>query len=206
VIGIIDYGVCNVGSIMNMLKRVGAPARLIDAPEQLAGATKLILPGIGAFDAGMRVLESRGFVQPLQERVLGEARTPMLGICLGAQLMTLGSEEGRKAGLGLFDAQVHRFRFDGPTPKVPHMGWNLVTKMRASSLTNDLPENSRFYFVHSYFMESRRAEDVLLTTNYGAPFHSALCRGNLFGVQFHPEKSHKFGMMLLRNFATWVVS
>lgn len=203
-IGIIDYGVCNVGSIVNMLKRVGAPARVIQSPAELGGASKLILPGVGAFDAGMRVLEERGFVQALREKVLEDQRTPILGICLGAQLMTLGSEEGRKSGLGFFDAQVRKFRFDGPTPKVPHMGWNLVEKVQRSALTDDLPTASRFYFVHSYFMESRRPEDVLLTTDYGVPFHSGLRHGNVFGVQFHPEKSHKFGMTLLRNFATRV--
>ena len=199
-ISIIDYGVCNVGSILNMLKRVGAAARLVASPAELAGSTKLILPGIGAFDAGMSYLRQKGFVEPLRELVL-ERRTPILGICLGAQLMTLGSEEGNDSGLGFFQAQVRRFKFPPQGLKVPHIGWNRVKVEKANALLEGYAEPPRFYFVHSYYMDCADAGDVVATTVYGHGFVSIIGHGATVGVQFHPEKSHRFGMQLMSNFA-----
>lgn len=202
-ITIVDYNVGNLGSILNMLKKIGQEARISSDPAQIEAAGKLVLPGVGAFDAGMDNLERSGLLPLLNRRVL-EDRVPTLGICLGMQLMTRSSEEGRRAGLGWIDAQVLRFRPADPALKVPHMGWNRVIAARPSPLTAALPEEPRFYFVHSYYVSCADRGDVLLTTPFGEPFVSAFQRGNVWGVQFHPEKSHKFGMALLRNFATKV--
>lgn len=199
-ISIIDYGVCNVGSILNMLRRVGAPARLIASPSDLASSSKLILPGIGAFDAGMAYLRQKGFVEPLREMVM-EQKTPILGICLGAQLMTMGSEEGNQAGLGFFQAHVRRFRFEQPGMKVPHIGWNRIKREKPSALLEGYARAPRFYFVHSYYMTCDDSADVVATTTYGHSFCSIIGHESTVGVQFHPEKSHRFGMQLMRNFA-----
>ena len=197
---IVDYGMGNLGSIRNMLKKIGFESRISNDPAAIASAEKLILPGVGAFDAGMENLEEAGLLPALNKRVL-EERVPVLGICLGMQLMAKSSAEGRRAGLGWVDAEVLRFEPGPRALKVPHMGWNRVQPLRASPLTDGLPEEPRFYFVHSYFVRCRKSEDVLLTTLYGEPFHSAFASGNVYGVQFHAEKSHKFGMALLANFA-----
>lgn len=199
---IVDYGMGNLGSIANMLRKAGAEARIASAADEVARAGKLVLPGVGAFDAGMRNLEERGLLPALRERALG-AKVPVLGICLGMQLFCRSSEEGSREGLGWFDARCVRFRFpEGAAPrKVPHMGWNTVAAVRESALFRGMPPVPRFYFVHSFHVVCRDPGDVLATTDYGIPFASAVGRGNLLGVQFHPEKSHSFGMRLLRNFA-----
>lgn len=199
-ITIVDYRMGNLGSISNMLKKLGVPSKITADPQDIAEASKLILPGVGAFDAGMDNLHRSGLLPVLNERVLG-AGVPTLGICLGMQLMTRRSDEGHREGLGWIDAEALRFRPADATLKVPHMGWNLVRPVRPSPLTDGLPDEPRFYFVHSYHVRCNAPEDVLLTTQYGEEFHSAFQHGNVMGVQFHPEKSHKFGMALLRNFA-----
>lgn len=199
-ITIIDYNMGNLGSIRNMLKKVGHESQITADPQLIAAADKLLLPGVGAFDAGMENLQRSGLIPLLNKRVL-EDRIPALGICLGMQLMTGGSAEGKCCGLGWIDAEAVRFEFADAALKVPHMGWNRVIPTRSSPLTDNLPEDPRFYFVHSYYVRCHNADDVLLTTPYGDSFHSAFQRANVFGVQFHPEKSHKFGMTLLRNFA-----
>jgi glutamine amidotransferase len=199
-ITIVDYGMGNLGSIRNMLKKIGVPAQISADEAVIREASKLILPGVGAFDAGMERLAATGLRAALDERVR-DARVPTLGICLGMQLMTRGSEEGTLPGLGWVNAEVLRFDGAATGTKVPHMGWNLVTPVRRGALVEDLPPQSRFYFVHSYHVRCGHAEDVLLTTHHGCTFHSAFQRGNVWGVQFHPEKSHRFGMQLLRNFA-----
>jgi glutamine amidotransferase len=199
-ITIIDYNMGNLGSIRNMLKKIGHDSQITADPQLIASADKLLLPGVGAFDAGMKSLQRSGLIPLLNKRVL-EDRIPTLGICLGMQLMTRGSAEGQCRGLGWIDAEAARFEFADAPLKVPHMGWNRVTPTRSSPLTDNLPQEPRFYFVHSYYVRCRNADDVLLTTSYGHSFHSAFQRGNVMGVQFHPEKSHKFGMTLLRNFA-----
>jgi glutamine amidotransferase len=201
VIGVIDYGVTNLGSMLNMLRRVGAKAEGVTTPEQLMRATKLILPGIGHFDNGVAALAERGFVDALKSRVGGDG-IPMLGVCLGMQLLGIGSEEGSAAGLGLINAFSRRFELPPESGlRVPHMGWNVLTPRRADGVLGELAPNARFYFVHSYHVVCEDPDDVLATADYGSPFTAALHRGNVWGVQFHPEKSHKFGMRLLANFA-----
>ena len=200
-IAVLDYGMGNVGSILNMFQRVNVPARLTASRQEIERASKIVLPGVGAFDHGMRNLRSATFYKVLQEQVRDRG-IPLLGICLGMQLLARSSEEGTEVGLGWVDARVVRFRplvTDGL--KVPHMGWNLVELRRASALFADMYPEPRFYFVHSYHCVCEDPGDVLATSAYGSQFVAALQHGNVYGVQFHPEKSHKFGMRILENFA-----
>jgi imidazole glycerol-phosphate synthase subunit HisH len=198
---IIDYGMGNVGSIANMLKKIGREALVTSDHNLIRKADKLVLPGVGSFDYGMHNLIEGGLIPLLHEKVLVQ-KTPVLGICLGMQLLTKGSEEGELEGLGWIDAQTERFRFGTSPPlKVPHMGWNTVTPLKNSLLFEDMYPEPRFYFVHSYHVRCRNASDALTSTRYGFDFTSSLERGHIAGVQFHPEKSHKFGMQLLKNFA-----
>ena len=198
---IIDYGMGNVGSIANMLKKIGREALVTSDHNQIRNADKLILPGVGSFDYGMRNLKKMGLIPLLQEKVLVQ-KTPVLGICLGMQLLTQGSEEGVLEGLGWIDARAEKFRFETSPPlKVPHMGWNTVTSLKKSLLFDDMHPEPRFYFVHSYHVRCLHIADELTATRYGFAFTSSLERGHIAGVQFHPEKSHKFGMKLLKNFA-----
>lgn len=200
-ITIVDYNMGNLGSIVNMFNKLGLESQISADPLRIAVAEKLLLPGVGAFDAGMENLERSGLIPILTRRVLRD-RVPTLGICLGMQLMARSSGEGRRPGLGWIDADVVRFEAGDSGLKIPHMGWNIARPLRPSALTEGLPEELRFYFVHSYFVRCRDYEDAILSTEYGCVFHSAFQHENVFGVQFHPEKSHKFGMALLRNFAT----
>jgi imidazole glycerol-phosphate synthase subunit HisH len=198
---IIDYGLGNLGSIANMLKRLNAPNRITSSPDEIREATKLILPGVGAFDVGMGNLHSRGLVPVIEEQVIMR-RVPILGICLGMQLMTKGSEEGILPGLGWIDAWTKRFDFSGQEERlpIPHMAWSDVSIGRRCALTENLPPEPRYYFVHSYYVECTDPADVLFVAHYGRPFVAAFAHGNIVGVQFHPEKSHRFGMALLGNF------
>lgn len=199
---VIDYGMGNLGSILNMMKKIGAPAVISSKISDIEKADKLILPGVGAFDNGMKNLSERGLIHVLNNKVIKDA-TPILGICLGMQLFAKRSEEGILDGLGWIDAETVRFRFEGDKTglKIPHMGWNYLKIAREHHLFGDLGDNPRFYFVHSYHVVCNSSEDVLATTYYGYDFVSSINRGNIFGVQFHPEKSHKFGMRLLTNWA-----
>jgi imidazole glycerol-phosphate synthase subunit HisH len=202
VIVILDYGVGNVGSIANMFKRIGVEALVSSASADLQRATKLILPGVGTFDEGMRELATRDLVRPLEDRVLGDG-VPILGICLGAQLMTKGSEEGERPGLGWVEIDTVRFkpeRCERPI-KIPHMGWCDVSSSDGASLFSDLPQKPRFYFVHSYHFLCHDEIDVAATAVYGYRFTCAFAKKRIHGVQFHPEKSHVFGMALLRRFS-----
>jgi glutamine amidotransferase len=201
VIAIIDYGMGNLGSIANMLRKIGAEAVVSSDPAVIEAADRLVLPGVGAFAHGMASLEQRGLVPVLQRRVL-EDEVPILGICLGMQLFTQGSEEGGPAGLGWIAGRTSRFRLEGQRYRVPHMGWNTVIPRREHPLLADLPEDPRFYFVHSYHVTCDDPADQLCGTVYGYEFTSAVARGNIIGTQFHPEKSHRFGFRLLQNFAT----
>lgn len=197
---IIDYGIGNVGSILNMLKHIGEAATISSDPEVIGNGDKLILPGVGAFDTGMRNLGDRQLVSLLNKVVI-EDKKPILGICLGMQILGTGSEEGELPGLGWINFSNVKFRHErGSELKLPHMGWNLVGMQKKSPLLDGLDEKTRFYFVHSYHALCLNKSDELLTTNYGYSFVSAVQKDNIYGVQFHPEKSHKFGMQLLKNF------
>lgn len=197
---IVDYGVGNLGSILNMFKKIGAAAELSSDAETIAAADKLVLPGVGAFDACVSALHERGLVEPLERRVLHDG-IPVLGLCVGYQMMTRGSEEGTKAGLGWIDAWTTRLDTRGDTRlKIPHMGWDIVERVKSHPLTDVLPEEPRFYFVHSYAVQCADRSDALLSLSYGGRFDAAAQKDNVMGVQFHPEKSHKYGMALFRNF------
>jgi len=191
----------NLGSVQNMFKWIGVESEITSDPSQIARATKLLLPGVGAFDAAIEKIDDGGFREAMNKKVL-EEKIPTLGICLGMQLLTNTSEEGVRPGLGWLPAKSYKFRFEAESKlKIPHMGWNRVFVTKESPLIKDLPEEPRFYFVHSYYIQCENEEDVLTTTSYGKDFHSIVQRGNVYGAQFHPEKSHRFGMKLLENFA-----
>lgn len=198
---VIDYGMGNLGSIVNMGRKAGGSFTVSADPAVIAQADKLILPGVGSFDHGMTKLRERGLIPVLNQQVL-ERKIPILGICLGVQLFTRGSEEGVLPGLGWIAGDTIRFKraVEPSTLKVPHMGWNFIEPAKADPLLRDLPPEPRFYFVHSYHLVCDDATDVLTWTQYGQRFASAVQRGNIWGTQFHPEKSHKFGLALLKNF------
>lgn len=197
---IVDYGMGNLGSIRNMLKKVGADSQMTSDPESILRAEKIILPGVGAFDHGMQQLKKLNCLEILRQKVVQE-KVSCLGICLGMQLFMEKSEEGVLPGLGWLKGQVKKFKFDnGETPlRVPHMGWNSVRVAKRHPLFEGL-EQPRFYFVHSYHVVCENPEDVLGKTEYGYPFVSSIGKENIWGAQFHPEKSHKFGMRLFQNF------
>jgi imidazole glycerol-phosphate synthase subunit HisH len=200
-IAIVDYGMGNLGSILNMLKRIGAPATITSDPDTIASAEKLILPGVGAFDRAMERLNALELV-PVLNRMVVERRTPILGICLGMQLLTKGSEEGDLPGLGWIDAQTLRFEFAPEAAlRVPHMGWNGIAMRQPTAILEDMYADPRFYFVHSFYVRCRNETDVIATARYGSDFDAVIGRDNIVGTQFHPEKSHKFGLKLLGNFA-----
>ena len=201
---VVDYGMGNLGSIANMLKKIGAAAKVSSDIPEIEGADKLILPGVGAFDNGMTKLRELGLVDILNTKVLQD-EIPILGLCLGMQLFTQMSEEGELAGLGWFEAQTIRFKFDKDQQglKIPHMGWNYIHIQKPSKLFEEMPQESRFYFVHSYHPVCQNQQDVLATTFYGYDFPSIIMRDNILGAQFHPEKSHKFGMRLFKNFVEY---
>ena len=200
-ITIIDYGVGNIKSIQNMLKRIGVTSKLTNSIEEVLAAEKLILPGVGHFDYGIRQLRKSGLIECLEKRVL-EDKVPLLGICLGAQMLGNTSEEGTEKGLGWIDMDIVHFDTQriNREQRVPNMGWNYIQPAKDSELLVGLDSQARFYFVHTYHMNPKRELDALAYTNYGYEFASAVSKDNIYGVQFHPEKSHKYGMQLLKNF------
>jgi glutamine amidotransferase len=199
-ITIVDYKTGNLGSIRNILKRIGVESVITSDIQVIANASKLILPGVGAFDTGMKNLESLGLTEVLNSKVLKE-KTPVLGICLGMQLLSSGSEEGVLPGLGFIDAKTVKFRFVNTEEyKNPHMGWNFTIQKKESRLFEGMYSDPRFYFVHSYYFRANNQSDILASTEYEIEYTSAVEKDNILGVQFHPEKSHKFGMKLLKNF------
>jgi glutamine amidotransferase len=199
---IVNYGMGNLGSIANMLKKAGHRSLISGDPDEIDHADKLIVPGIGAFDMGMANLANLNLLDVLNKKVQNE-KVPTLGLCLGLQLFSTASEEGNLPGLGWIDMRSERFKFkDGNAHlKIPHMGWNTIEISGPHPLLEGLDNESRFYFVHSYHQITANPELVLARTEYGYPFASILGRENVMGVQFHPEKSHRFGMQLLKNFA-----
>lgn len=199
-IAIVDYAIGNLAAVENMFKRLGLVCEITSDIERIRQAEKIVLPGNGAFDACMQGLRATGLVPLLEERVLHE-KTPLLGICVGAQMLGHGSEEGREPGLGWINMQVKRFPAL-PDFRIPHMGWCHVKRSApAHPLLQGMDEEARFYFVHSYYMQVANPQEVLLTAHYGLDFAAAVGVGNIVGVQFHPEKSHRFGKQLLGQFA-----
>ena len=200
-IAIVDYGMGNIGSILNMFKRIGATDVICTGkPEEIRKADKILLPGVGAFDTGMVHLKQNGMLEVLNEKALKE-KVPVLGICLGMQLLTKSSEEGVEPGLGWVNAETKRFQFDPALKlKVPHMGWNEVSVSKPHTLVENIPAPTRFYFVHSFYVKCEDPELELLQCRYGTSFTCAVQHENIMGVQFHPEKSHTFGMKLYENF------
>ena len=196
---VIDYQTGNVGSILNILKKIGVESKVSSSVGEIKKAERLIFPGVGSFDTGMKNLKQLHLIPILEEKVLKD-RTPILGICLGMQLFAQKSEEGILGGLNWIGGEVKKFKFNGSDFKIPHMGWNNIDIKKQDNLFNNMPKDPRFYFVHSYYFNCSNAENVLATTNYGYEFPSIIKKGNIIGVQFHPEKSHKFGMKLLNNF------
>jgi len=197
---IIDYGMGNIGSIINMLKYLGIKSTVSSDREVISKADKLILPGVGHFDRAMENIEKL-FLRDILTEMAQVKKIPFLGICLGMQLMCESSEEGKLPGLSFVDASVSKFSFPSDSKlKVPHMGWNYIETCKESKIFASLDEKARFYFVHSYYVQCRNESDVLSRTQYGFPYVSSFERDNLIGVQFHPEKSHKFGISLFKNF------
>ena len=197
-IAILDYGIGNLGSIMNMLKVIGEKSVITADKDKIKISDGIILPGVGAFDAGMSKLDESNLIHLIKDQA--KAGKPILGICLGMQLLGQGSEEGEKCGLGLIPFHCIRFRFDWMNLKIPHMGWDIVGFKQKSSLINNLSGTQRYYFVHSYHAVCDSEENILMTCDYGYEFVAAVVKENVMGVQFHPEKSHDFGMALLKNF------
>ena len=197
---VLDYGLGNISSVLRMIAKAGGSARRIARPEEVAGSTKLIIPGVGHFDWGMQQIRERELLEPLKLRVL-DGRIPVLGICLGMQLLCSRSEEGVASGLNFVDADVRRFN---PDPRenlrVPHMGWRNIRVSRSNPLLVDSSEVQRFYFVHSYYVVPKAPEVAIAMASYGTEFCAAFQLENIFGVQFHPEKSHRFGMALMKRF------
>ena len=197
-IAIVDYGVGNLKSIYNMFNKIGINSIITSDIDEIKGAEKYVLSGVGSFDHGIKSLRNSSFFQTLEKEVLIGGK-PVLGICLGMQLLTNSSEEGMERGLGWIDAETVKFNLKQKDLPVPHMGWNNVDARNFDKLFNKLDQN-RFYFVHSYHVECNNSKNILASTNYGETFTCSIFKNKIYGVQFHPEKSHKFGMQLLKNF------
>jgi len=198
-VAIINYGMCNLDSVVRAVEACGHSARMVERPRELTNASKIILPGVGSFWDGMDELEKRGFPDSLKREAL-ECGVPFLGICLGMQLLAShGTEGGHRAGLSFIPGEVVRFEFDDPTLRVPHIGWNEVVQVKNNPLLENVQDGSDFYFVHSFHFTCRE-EYVLSRTFYGSEFVSMVGRDNIFGTQFHPEKSLHNGLKVLKSF------
>ena len=201
-ITILNYGLGNISAFLNVYRRLNIEVSTAETSGELRHASKIILPGVGAFDHAMELLNGSGMREALDEIVLSD-HVPILGVCVGMQVLARSSDEGKLPGLGWIDANVRGFKLCEQTrdAALPHMGWNDVRPKAGSRLFDELNADARFYFLHSYFIECDRDENVIATCDYGMPFGCAVQSGNVYGVQFHPEKSHKFGERLLKNFA-----
>lgn len=200
-IAIINYGLGNLASIANMLKVIGVKNIITSDVKQIESADKLILPGVGSFDAGMKNLNRSSLADVIKEQARNKKK-PILGICLGMQLLGRKSEEGKSEGLSLIPFNNVRFQFDNDSElKIPHMGWDVADFKMNHPLVDGLKGQQRYYFVHSYYAVCDSQENILITCDYGYEFAAAVVKDNIMGVQFHPEKSHDFGMALLENFA-----
>jgi len=201
-IHVVDYGLGNVQAFLTLFKRLGFETTRAKTAADLTGASKIILPGVGSFDHAMVLLDASGMRGTLEKLVCGD-KVPVLGICVGMQILANGSDEGKLPGLGWVPGRVRAFRSEEKTANLPlpHMGWNDVQPKLGSPLFAGLESDARFYFLHSYFFECEQQGSVVATTNYGSNFSCAVRSGNVYGVQFHPEKSHHYGALLLKNFA-----
>ncbi len=201
-IHIVDYGLGNVQAFLNVYKRLGIDAIRARSKEEFHDVTKLILPGVGAFDHAMELLRASGMLEPLEELVIGD-HVPVLGICVGMQILADSSEEGAMSGLGWVQGRVRSFAGHSASSvlPMPHMGWNDVIVGAESPLFKGLEQDARFYFLHSYYFDCKDASQAVARADYGFQFDCAVQAGNIFGVQFHPEKSHHWGTILLKNFA-----
>lgn len=203
-IAIIDTGIVNVGSVRNMLMYIGASEPVITSDKEvIEKATKLILPGIGHFDEAVKSLHQLEIFDILNQKVV-EQKTPILGICLGMQLLSTKSEEGKLNGFGWIDAETIRFDFPNQTQpiRLPHMGWNTLNIKKENSILQSSYQEARYYFVHTYHVRCNYEENIMATATYGIEFHAAICKDNVMGTQFHPEKSHKYGMEIFKKFLT----
>lgn len=202
-ITIVDYGLGNIGAFLNMYKRMNVAAKAARIADELVDAERIVLPGVGAFDHALELLDASGMRPLLEEKVVGD-KVPVVGVCVGMQILADTSEEGQGRGLGWIPGAVRHFpsmRVSNSLP-LPHMGWNDVEPLPGEAgLFRGLERDARFYFLHSFYYECADPADQAATASYGAPFACAVRRGNVWGVQFHPEKSHHFGAMLLKNFA-----
>ena len=199
-ITIVDYGLGNLVSINNMFKYIGINSEIKSDLDSIERAQKIVLPGVGRFDAAMHYINTKNGLRKILDYKALKEKIPILGICLGMQLMTKFSEEGKLKGLGWIDAEVKKFEVNA-TLKVPHMGWNAVTLQTSDIILKNLTNLERYYFVHSYYVKIKDKKNSLMKTNYGFDFDSGIFQENLYGFQFHPEKSHRYGMKILKNFS-----
>lgn len=196
-VAVVNIGLGNLGSLVNIIKKIGNNAILVEEPQDLDNFEKVILPGVGSFDKAIKILTQKGFIKKLVE--LKEKNIHILGICLGMQILFERSEEGQLEGLGFIKGEVKKFD-KKIVNKIPHMGWNIVNIKNVSPLSQDLKDENRFYFVHSYYCVPNDPSTIIFTAAYGLEFTCGVNKDNIFGVQFHPEKSHKFGIQVLKNF------
>lgn len=199
-IGILDYGVGNINAFVNIYNRLKIPHMRINRKEQVSEVTHLILPGVGAFDPTMEKFNSSGLREVVEYRIF-EDKIPIIGICVGMQMLAKSSEEGKLKGLAWVDAEVVKFSFPDNSIRLPHMGWNNIIINKQCNLLNFDLQNPRFYFLHSYYVKCNDEKDIISTSDYYFKFCSAIKNENIYGVQFHPEKSHYFGQKLLENFS-----
>lgn len=201
-IGLIDYGVGNIRAFANIYKQLDVPHKIASSVEDLEGCTKVVLPGVGAFDHAMEKLHQSGMKEKLDELVL-EKKMPVVGICVGMQMLAKRSDEGTSEGLGWIDGEVKKFDVSKIqyATHLPHMGWNDIVPTKESPILKGLEKDAKFYFLHSYYFSCNKEQNAIASTEYGVDFTCAVNNENIFGVQFHPEKSHHFGITLLKNFS-----
>lgn len=201
-IAIIDYGLGNIRAFANIYKQLHIPFKVVSSSEDFTDISKLILPGVGAFDYAMGQLEASG-MRPLLDELVLERQVPVVGICVGMQMLAASSDEGQLPGLGWLDASVKKFDEESIhyATHLPHMGWNDIVPVKENKILTGLENDAKFYFLHSYYFHCNNVEDTIAVTDYGIKFSSAVNKGNIYGVQFHPEKSHQYGIQLLKNFA-----
>ena len=200
-IGILDYGLGNVGAFYNIYKRLNISVCIVSDPEKIVTMDKLILPGVGSFDWAIERLNLSGMLDELNKAVL-DRKVPVLGVCVGMQMMAKGSDEGSSKGLGWIDANIQHFsKLTNKKLDLPHMGWNDIQVYKEHPLFNSLEKDAIFYFLHSYYFQEKDNSQIITKTDYGSVFTSCIIKDNIYGVQFHPEKSHRWGVQLLKNFS-----